>query len=364
MSWIDVSQSPAGDRMAPIANRINSSYAEFCELLSEADGSQEWLADGSPNVVQWLNARFGIEESFGRRLWRVARRLRDLPELEKRFATGELSLDAVDLLSEVATPDNELDLIEQAAGRDLADIGRIASRAKPVTREESAAVRSSEWMSTQWDLHHRKMRFAGELSGLQAQVVEDRLVDGAKAIPKNPETDSYDDWSKRMADSLFEVCATADGEANTPTTVVHVDLDALIDPAGSGVSELSVGPVISNETARMLGCDSAVEVAIESDGNPIGIGRKSRKIPGWLRRQVEYRDHHCQFPGCGRTVFLQVHHLEHWANGGSTDFDSLVLLCWWHHIFIHEKGWHISRAGDGRFVFRKPDWTPYPPRPT
>ncbi len=108
------------------------------------------------------------------------------------------------------------------------------------------------------------------------------MVDGAKAIPKNPETDSYDDWSKRMADSLFEVCATADGEANTPTTVVHVDLDALIDPAGSGVSELFVGPVISNETARMLGCDSAVEVAIESDGNPIGIGRRSRKIPGWL----------------------------------------------------------------------------------
>lgn len=120
MTWIDASQIPAGDRMAPIANRINSSYAEFCELLSEADGSQEWLADGSPNVVQWLNARFGIEESFGRRLWRVARRLRDLPELEKRFATGELSLDAVDLLSEVATPDNELDLIEHAAGRDLA----------------------------------------------------------------------------------------------------------------------------------------------------------------------------------------------------------------------------------------------------
>lgn len=364
MTWIDTTQVPAGDRMGPIATRINTDLAEFCELLGEADHAQEWLADGSPSVVQWLNARFGIEEYFGRRLWRLAKRLRDLPELSKRFAAGELSLDAVDLLSEVATADNELDLIEQAAGRDLSDIGRIASRTKPPTREEAAAARSSEWMSTQWDLHHRQMRFAGELSGLQAQVVEDRLVEGAKAIPKNPETKSYDDWTKWMADSLFEVCATGGGEMRRPTTVVHVDLDALIDPAGTAVSELSGGPVISNETSRMLGCDSAVEVAIESGDKPIGIGRKSRRIPGWLRRQVEHRDHHCQFPGCGRTAFLQVHHLEHWADGGRTDFESLVLLCWWHHIFIHEQGWHITRDAKGRFVFRKPDWASYPPRPT
>lgn len=32
-------------------------------------------------------------------------------------------------------------------------------------------------------------------------------------------------------------------------------------------------------------------------------------------------------------------------------------------IFIHEKGWHITRDSGGRFALSMPDWTPYPPRP-
>lgn len=362
MSWIDTSQSPAGDRMAPIAARINSDYAKFCELLAEADQAQEWLGDGSPNIVQGLGARFGIQESFARRLSNLAKRLQDLPELSKRFAAGELSLDAVDLLAEVATPDTELDLIDAAGERDLHDVARITARTIPPTTEESADARSIEWFHTQWDLRGERMRLAGELTGVGAHVVEDRLVEGAKQIPKNLETGEYDPWEKRMADSLVETCATSGGRASVPTVVVHSDLEALTEPSGPGVSEIS-RPVVANEMARMLACDSAVEVAIESNGTPIGIGRRSRKIPGWLRRQVEARDHHCQAPGCGRTVFLQVHHLNHWADFGPTDLDMLVLLCWWHHIFIHEKGWHITRDPDGRFVFRKPDWTPYPRRP-
>jgi Domain of unknown function (DUF222) len=364
MSWTQITQTSAGDRMGPIAARINAEYAEFCRLLVEADRGQEWLADGSPNVAQWLTARFGFDEKSGRRISRLAKRLEDLPELAKRFSAGELSFDAVDLLSEVATPETESELIEQAKGRDLHDIGRLASRAKPPTRQESAHERENHWVSTQWDLHHRRMRLAGEMTGYEAQVVEDRIVEVAKTIPKNLETGKYDNWDKRMADSLFEICATAGGESPVPTTVVHAELDAIANPDGPGVSEIEGGPVISNEMARALGCDSAIEMAIENDGKPIGIGRKSRKIPGWLRRQVMQRDHHCQAPGCGRTVFLQIHHIEHWGDLGETEYDRLIVLCWWHHIFIHENGWHITRDPDGRFVFRKPDWTPYPPRPT
>ena len=350
--------------MGEVAARINRELAEFCALLVEADRAQEWLADGSPTPQQWLMARFGLDPAYGRRLVRLARRLAELPELSKRFAAGELSLDATDLLSEVATPVTELDLIEEADGRDLGDIGQIASRERPPSNAESVRQRAAEWASTQWDLHHRKMAFKGELQGTHAQVVEDRLVAAAKQMPKNPETGDYDDWNKRMANALVEVCATSDGQMPVPTTVVHTEAIALLDPEGPGVSELQSGPVISNEMARMLSCDCDVELVFEEDAKPVGIGRKSRKVPGWLRRQVLARDHHCRFPGCGRTAFLQIHHRQPWSEGGSTDLDNLVLLCWWHHIFIHEKGWHITRSTRGRHVFRRPDWTPFPPRPT
>lgn len=365
MELMEPARTRAGDDMAAVAIEINSGLARFCELLLDADRSQEWLADGSPDPGQWLTARFGLDPVYGRRLVRIARRLESLPEIRKRFATGELTLDAVDILSGAAKPESEIDLLDEASGKDLHDMARLASRHRPPTREESAKLREAEWMTTQWDLHHRKMRFAGELEGAHGQIVEDRLVERAKTMPKNPETGEYEDWSKRMAGSLVETCATDDdGNAPVPTLVVHTDFSVLTGDNSTGVSEISTGPVISNELARMLGCDSALEMAIERDGSPIGVGGKTRSIPGWLRRQVQHRDHHCRFPGCGRTVFLQIHHLIPWALGGKTDLDDLLLLCWWHHIFIHEEDWHITKDGEGGFIFRKPDWTPYPPRPT
>ena len=349
--------------MRESASEINRGYATFIELLSEADQAQEWLADGSPDVTQWLNARFAIEPWLGRRLDTIAKRLRDLPELRKRFATGSLSLDAVDILSEVATPDTELDLLDETDGRDLYDLARLASRRNPPNGAQTAAESAADWLSTQWDLHRRMMKLAGELHGTEAQIVEDHLIAKAQQTPKNLETGRYDEWHKRMADALVETCGTtSEGATSLPTMVVHADVSLYEGSTSIDVAELSRGPVISTELAEMLGCDASLESVVRRDGQPIGIGRRSRTVPGWLRRQVEYRDHHCQAPGCGRTAFLQIHHLHGWAFGGSTDLDNLVLLCWWHHRFIHEHGWHITRDQRGRFVFRRADWTPVPER--
>lgn len=196
-------------------------------------------------------------------------------------------------------------------------------------------------------------------------MVEDRLVATANEIPKNLETVKHDDWQKRMADALIETCATdREGRGQVPTMVIHADLSVFEGVTQIDVAELARGPVVSPVLADLLACDASLEAVVTQGDTPVGIGRKSRRIPGWLRRQVEYRDHHCQAPGCGRTAFLQIHHLLPWALGGTTDLDNLVLLCWWHHMFIHEKGWHITRDPNGRFVFRRPNWAPYPPRPT
>jgi 5-methylcytosine-specific restriction endonuclease McrA len=90
------------------------------------------------------------------------------------------------------------------------------------------------------------------------------------------------------------------------------------------------------------------------------MGRRTRRIPGWLRRLVTERDNGtCQHPGCRNTRWLQVHHIVPWALGGRTDLDNLILLCGSHHRFVHERRWHITGPPDQR-VFRRPDWTPYP----
>ena len=87
---------------------------------------------------------------------------------------------------------------------------------------------------------------------------------------------------------------------------------------------------------------------------PIGIGRRSRIVPAWLRRHVDHRDGGCRFPGCGHTRWTDAHHIRHWGKGGPTDLDNLVLLCHAHHRLIHEGGWTIRGHPSGRLRFHDP----------
>ena len=119
--------------------------------------------------------------------------------------------------------------------------------------------------------------------------------------------------------------------------------------------------MIANETARRLACDALVECTVYDHARTLGVGRRTRLIPGWLRRQLWHRDGGCQFPGCGRLEWVHAHHRRHWADGGLTDLANLILLCGYHHRFLHEHGWSIEDDPDCKPVFRRPNGQIYPP---
>jgi hypothetical protein len=99
---------------------------------------------------------------------------------------------------------------------------------------------------------------------------------------------------------------------------------------------------------------------------PVGIGRRSRQVPGWLWRVLWRRDQGCRFPGCERQRWIQNHHIRHWTNNGPTDKHNLVLLCWHHHHLVHEGGWQLSGDPDSWLDFISPTGnivTSLPPPP-
>ena len=49
---------------------------------------------------------------------------------------------------------------------------------------------------------------------------------------------------------------------------------------------------------------------------------------------------------------------EHWADGGATSLDNLVLLCRRHHRAVHEGGFGVIRGRDGALTFLRPDGAP------
>ena len=51
-----------------------------------------------------------------------------------------------------------------------------------------------------------------------------------------------------------------------------------------------------------------------------------------------------------RRSWTAAHHIKHWAHGGATDLDNLVLLCHRHHWLVHEGGWQLLRGEDGQMM--------------
>ena len=191
----------------------------------------------------------------------------------------------------------------------------------------------------------------------------------ASSRPKDPETDHYEPFEARAADAV-ELAATRAGELadpDRPFVVVRTDPGALSATRRAKPSSPR-DDGSPRETARRLACDCRWQLVVENDeGDVVRLGRTTRQIPGWLLRQLRRRDRGCRFQGCGATRWLHAHHLTHWADGGATDHDNLVMLCGRHHRVVHEGGWQVASTREGTVTFHKPDGqvlTCGPPTPT
>jgi hypothetical protein len=113
---------------------------------------------------------------------------------------------------------------------------------------------------------------------------------------------------------------------------------------GTGHATLNTGAPISLATARRIACDaSIIPIVLGSDSEPLDIGRTSRTIPLGIRRAVVARDIGCVHLNCDAPAQrCEVHHVRHWANGGPTALNNLVLLCPRHHWTIHHDDWQIT----------------------
>ena len=173
----------------------------------------------------------------------------------------------------------------------------------------------------------------------------------------------------RRADALVRLaqgyCNNESASSGDRFTVhVHTDMETLKQDGTGGEAEVEDGGNISAETARRVSCDAGlVRWLDKADGEPLSIGRKSRTIPPAIRRALQRRDGGCRFPGCTNTHFVDAHHIQHWADGGETAMENLVLLCRHHHRLVHEGGFGIDCSMVGRIEFSNPSGEVIPTGP-
>lgn len=160
---------------------------------------------------------------------------------------------------------------------------------------------------------------------------------------------------QRYADALVEL-ASAGKPANLQVTATIETLKGL---AGAAAGEMEFSLPISSTSIQRMACDCSVtRVLLGQESVTIDVGRSRRVISGALRAKLKARDGHCRWPGCERPAsWCDGHHLVHWAEGGATDLDNLVLLCKRHHRMVHEGGWQLIKYEGGRIMAIAPTVT-------
>lgn len=100
--------------------------------------------------------------------------------------------------------------------------------------------------------------------------------------------------------------------------------------------------------------DQAGQVGTAAGGHscPLYVGRSSRTVNGRQFAALVVRDRHCVVQGCHRPpARCAAHHVLHWADGGPTDLDNLVLLCHHHdHHDHHDRGQDLPHHDRQRWL--------------
>ncbi|MDO8862472.1 DUF222 domain-containing protein, partial [Haliea sp. E1-2-M8] len=144
--------------------------------------------------------------------------------------------------------------------------------------------------------------------------------------------------------------------------VMHVDMNTLREQRSGvccthGRAHFEDKPWLSPSTARRLSCDASLVTVLEDDaGKVLNVGRKSRIVPGRIRRALRERDGVCQYPGCQESEYVDAHHIQHWAEGGETRLDNLLTLCRFHHRQLHRGCFDVRLNGTSAEILAPEDF--------
>lgn len=102
--------------------------------------------------------------------------------------------------------------------------------------------------------------------------------------------------------------------------------------------------------ARQQACHQRIiPMILGTASQPLDVGRAQRSFSHAMRRALHVRDRGCIVPGCPRpSGWCEPHHIEEWAQGGSTSVANAALVCRQHHSAVHKGLIQIHMEKDGR----------------
>src|ERR1700728_2623907 len=154
---------------------ITMAQARLVIRQAEFNRRGAYAYDGATSLESWAAESFGVSVPTARSYSHVAEKSGDLPNVMESFCAGEISFDKVRAVVEVATPETDQALCEQAKELNVRELSEVA--------RTSAARARCAWVS-QARSHRdgRYLRFNDERRTVSAQLPKDAYAQAKACV--------------------------------------------------------------------------------------------------------------------------------------------------------------------------------------
>ena len=336
----------------------------------------------------------------GKKIAALGAALRPFPAVAARFDGGDCSFDhAVLIVAFCESPPKGMP--EEALPKCIDLLLAAASGVEATTTKVRNVIATlerlfeSDEIPPAEDVDLNELRIASTLNGrvvvrgdfdaLTGEMLLSALSNLTMPTPAPDGTPDARSAAKRTADGFTELirryldCAkTGTDGGQRPHVNVHINArdlaehrDCAATPSAAdgeeSLSDLDVGHMpwlgpLSVSQTRLLGCDCFLStVLLDGHGAPLDAKPGKRLVNAEQRVALIARDRGCAFPGCTCVpAWTDAHHIRHWANGGPTVMNNLVLLCRSHHRLMHRKSGFVGKWEIRIGVDNKPWFIPPP----
>lgn len=346
------------DRIRHVFHAMTKNRAELLQLIYDFDVNGFAKAFGASSTSSWLVRELGIAASTAHEWLRVARQAVEFTFLMETFREAEIDYSTVRLLLKYLTVDNEMELVELAK-----ELGHEQMKKYLAGKEtsDSGSEKPEHYLRVK-ELANGDVAVEGVMSGIDGGYLKAALKIGemsyydhehaqhqAHAEETRPARQTVSGYGMPIGRSLLQsfmgmvhmVRTKTTSTLRTPGAHVNIVLNAdghAYMPAAPKVPSAALTNLVANGLSRLNVADSA--------GLILNVGRAQRlATDAQVNALMTMWGHQCAMPGCTHTRFMEIHHMEEWADGGETNLDNLIPLCSACHSLVTD-GWaHIERHG-------------------
>ena len=378
--FADLLPDDVGSRLILVRQACDYLELRFAQDAAAFAESEAFPAnDSSSNPIDWLRHNCRMQYGAAADRLNVGQQLPQVLKSGRAVIAGEIGFAHLSVLASTIRsvaqiqPDVEFPeegLLEKAKTSTPGRLWHYCVRVRHALNADAVAAEQRFAAEERW-LRITALENGSSLIGAQLDSI------GAAAFrsalePLIRRTGDGDDrcLERRQADGVVEMAmqlldrgALPHRAAQRPHLQVTTTLETLCGMAGSPAADMEFSQPVSTRTVQRLACDASIARIVFGPGSVIvDAGRARRVVSGATRRALNARDQHCQWPGCERPAsWSAAHHLVHWVAGGATDLSNLTLLCLRHHWMVHEGGWQLARAIDGRLCAVPPTYDYFHP---